>query len=347
MTRSPSADRGRTPAKMTAPKAAQKAAQKSKSRSPPATSTRKSLGAQPAPRAKSPGAEKAAIRKAREAIEDLTLWSRPLDTLRHFGAVLGDFLMGPVRAACDPQNAAITGSLAVAVLVLLVARCVPGPHLEALLSLEHSIIYTLWWFGLGVASSVGLGTGAHTGTLFLFPHICAVVRTAENHKRVDFDPTYNSWSFPPKLAEAFKPLGLDKAQTAALPEPTYWSLFFGLLYPVIVWGVGTALGELPPYLVAYSHAKAGEQDEDYDDIMKEVEQKKKAGEIDYSITGLVNTMTVWMVDFLRNNGFWGVLLFSSYPNALFDMCGLCCGHSMMPMWKFLVAVSIGKGFIKV
>jgi hypothetical protein len=53
-----------------------------------------------------------------------------------------------------------------------------------------------------------------------------------------------------------------------------------------------------------------------------------------------------MIDFLENNGFWGVLLFSSYPNALFDMCGLCCGHSMMPMWKFLIAVSIGKGFIK-
>ena len=52
-----------------------------------------------------------------------------------------------------------------------------------------------------------------------------------------------------------------------------------------------------------------------------------------------------MVDFLKNNGFWGVLLFSSYPNAMFDMCGLCCGHSMMSMWKFLVAVSIGKGFI--
>ena len=74
--------------------------------------------------------------------------------------------MGPVRAACDPQNAAITGSLAVAVLVLLVTPCVPGPHLEALLSLEHIIMYTLWWFGLGVASSVWLGTGAHTGTLF-------------------------------------------------------------------------------------------------------------------------------------------------------------------------------------
>eukprot|EP00960_Hanusia_phi_P035465 751727-Hanusia_phi.AAC.4 len=54
----------------------------------------------------------------------------------------------------------------------------------------------------------------------------------------------------------------------------------------------------------------------------------------------------WMVEFLRHNGFWGVLLFSSYPNALFDMCGLCCGHSMMPMWEFLLATTIGKGFVK-
>lgn len=44
-----------------------------------------------------------------------------------------------------------------------------------------------------------------------------------------------------------------------------------------------------------------------------------------------------MVKFLEKNGFWGVFLMASYPNALFDMCGLCCGHFMMPMWTFLVA----------
>jgi hypothetical protein len=31
-----------------------------------------------------------------------------------------------------------------------------------------------WWFGTGVLSSVGLGTGMHTGVLFLFPHIFRV-----------------------------------------------------------------------------------------------------------------------------------------------------------------------------
>ena len=32
----------------------------------------------------------------------------------------------------------------------------------------------LWWVGLGVLSSVGLGTGLHTFILYLGPHIAAV-----------------------------------------------------------------------------------------------------------------------------------------------------------------------------
>ena len=119
-----------------------------------------------------------------------------------------------------------------------------------------------------------------------------------------------------------------------------------------MWGVGTALGELPPYLVAYSHAKAGEVDEEYEELMAQAKsgKKGKGGKESVSLVGLVTAafqaMSDWMIEFLEHNGFWGVLLFSSYPNALFDMCGMCCGHAMMPMWKFLVAVSIGKGFIK-
>ena len=117
-----------------------------------------------------------------------------------------------------------------------------------------------------------------------------------------------------------------------------------------MWGVGTALGELPPYLVAYSHAKAGEVDEEYEEMMAEAKAHKKEGGHSAGIFGiakdLFQAMSDWMIDFLEHNGFWGVLLFSSYPNALFDMCGMCCGHAMMPMWKFLIAVSIGKGFIK-
>ena len=39
---------------------------------------------------------------------------------------------------------------------------------------ETWIMFVVWWVGLGVLSSVGLGTGIHTGLLFLFPHILKV-----------------------------------------------------------------------------------------------------------------------------------------------------------------------------
>ena len=34
--------------------------------------------------------------------------------------------------------------------------------------------FVVWWIGLGVLSSIGLGTGMHSGLLFLFPHILKV-----------------------------------------------------------------------------------------------------------------------------------------------------------------------------
>jgi vacuole membrane protein 1 len=34
--------------------------------------------------------------------------------------------------------------------------------------------YVVWWVGLGVLSSIGLGTGMHSGLLFLFPHMLKV-----------------------------------------------------------------------------------------------------------------------------------------------------------------------------
>ena len=40
--------------------------------------------------------------------------------------------------------------------------------------LEDLVQYAVWWIGLGVLSSIGLGTGVHSGLLFLFPHILKV-----------------------------------------------------------------------------------------------------------------------------------------------------------------------------
>lgn len=38
---------------------------------------------------------------------------------------------------------------------------------------------------------------------------------------------------------------------------------------------------------------------------------------------------------------------AAWPNAAFDLCGICCGHFLMPFWEFFLATWIGKGLIKV
>jgi uncharacterized membrane protein YdjX (TVP38/TMEM64 family) len=47
------------------------------------------------------------------------------------------------------------------------------------------------------------------------------------------------------------------------------------------------------------------------------------------------------------HGFWGILLLAAYPNAAFDLCGICCGAFQMPFWEFFGATLLGKGGIKV
>lgn len=57
-------------------------------------------------------------------------------------------------------------------------------------------------------------------------------------------------------------------------------------------------------------------------------------------------MKNWMLGFIQRHGFWGILLLAAYPNAAFDLCGICCGHFLMPFWQFFGATLLGKGAIK-
>ena len=40
-----------------------------------------------------------------------------------------------------------------------------------------------------------------------------------------------------------------------------------------------------------------------------------------------------MIYFLRVYGFLGVFLMAAWPNFAFDLCGICCGHFLMPFWS--------------
>ena len=55
-------------------------------------------------------------------------------------------------------------------------------------------MFAIYWVGLGIASSIGLGTGLHTFILYLGPHIAQVVIAANECNRIP-DMVPNRWEF--------------------------------------------------------------------------------------------------------------------------------------------------------
>jgi len=104
----------------------------------------------------------------------------------------------------------------------------------------------------------------------------------------------------------------------------------------MLWGAGTAIGEIPPYAISRAARLSGAENKEFLDIQ---ENKSKIP--------LLDSMKVWMINFLQKHGFIGVILMSAWPNAAFDLCGICCGHFLMPFWTFFLATFIGKALIKV
>ena len=52
--------------------------------------------------------------------------------------------------------------------------CAAGQQSKEVQRAEVWFWYCIWWVGLGILSSIGLGTGMHSGLLFLFPHMLKV-----------------------------------------------------------------------------------------------------------------------------------------------------------------------------
>ena len=130
-------------------------------------------------------------------------------------------------------------------------------------------------------------------------------------------------------------LASTAAAGVASSAVSFTQVLLKVALPAMLWGAGTAIGEIPPYAISRAARLAGEENAELDGMLHE--QSKFA---------LVQRMKDWMIDFLQRRGFWGVLLMSAYPNAFFDLCGMCCGHFLMPFWTFFAATFIGKALIK-
>lgn len=275
-------------------------------------------------------------------IESLTLCRSPLMTLKHFNASVFKSAGQSLRwTVAHPA----TLFLVLPILILYGALKSLGLHPELVYEFEYTIEFFVWWVGLGILSSIGFGSGMHSGLLFLFPHILKICLAAERCGHVDFDVRVDMWW----RSDSFHCM-------PSKGEADFWQVFVQALPSSVLWGMGTAIGEIPPYLLSYQAAKAGKASADQYEELEVLERKfsveyekssSLVGKVLAYIHMLVNKMKQWMLHFIEKRGFWGIFILSAYPNAAFDLCGICCGHFLMPFWEFFGATLLGKGVVKV
>jgi membrane protein YqaA with SNARE-associated domain len=257
----------------------------------------------------------------------LTLFKSPVSTLTHATVAAKNYiLLG--RKKYLPNHVLLT--IFTLCGLIYVAFQVDGPHRVYLDECWLYGEFIVWWMGLGILSSVGLGTGMHTGMLFTFPHAFQTVVASDKCGNLNFNSHANMWYRSAEVSKAFECKGEPSP-----PDVTYLNVFLKVLPVFIFWGIGTAIGEVPPYFIAYMAKKTGEKNPDMEDI-DEIRNK----------TDPISKMQVWMLDFMEWGGFWGIVLMAAWPNAAFDMCGIVCGHLELPLWMFLGATILGKGLMK-
>lgn len=276
-------------------------------------------------------------------LDNLTLSTQPFKTLKFF--VLAVFLY--INRSISYLLAKggwlmLLSTLALAIGILLVT--IDGPHEKHVEELVKYFRYGLWWISLGIASSIGLGSGLHTFVLYLGPHIAIFTIKAMQCGRVDLK------SAPYDTIQLKRgPSWLDKDCSEF--GPPLFPLVHGLRVPLssilpqvqveaILWGIGTAMGELPPYFISRAASISGNRVdaiEEFDDSSNE--------DTGFLATHLTNIRR-WLLSHSQHLNFITILILASVPNPLFDLAGIMCGQFGIPFWKFFLATLIGKAIIK-
>ena len=104
-----------------------------------------------------------------------------------------------------------------------------GSQNSVVILLEQNFIWFGYWTILGIASSIGLGTGLHTFLLFLGPHIVKVVITAYTCHSLDF-LVFGEGQF---ICKSNLPVNFN-----------LWDLFKKTFPASFFWGFGTSIGFL-------------------------------------------------------------------------------------------------------
>ncbi|KAH8409282.1 hypothetical protein KR009_012081 [Drosophila setifemur] len=269
--------------------------------------------------------------RERERLErsQLVLWRRPLLTTKYCALELTALLR--TWSARLLQQRLLLAALIVLGIVFSLVYKIDGPHQLAIEFVRRNTWFFVYWLGLGVLSSVGLGTGLHTFLLYLGPHIASVTLAAYECNTLRFpQPPY-----PDDIICPEEPY--DKR------VPNIWSIMSKVRLEAFLWGAGTALGELPPYFMAKAARLSGYDPDDAEELAEFEALKAKRHQKNLS---LMDKGKLFMERVVERVGFFGILACASIPNPLFDLAGITCGHFLVPFWTFFGATLIGKAVIK-
>uniref|UniRef100_A0A0A9HKT5 VTT domain-containing protein n=1 Tax=Arundo donax TaxID=35708 RepID=A0A0A9HKT5_ARUDO len=276
--------------------------------------------------------------KHRVDLERLTLTSQPFKTLSFFMLAIAQSLGR--TCSCVLKKGA---RLKVVVLLVVATWVLPlftdGPHEKHVQELLWYVRFGLWWVLLGVASSIGLGSGLHTFVLYLGPHIALFTIKAVQCGRADL----KSAPYDTILLKR-RPSWLEK-DCMEFGPPIYQETipFTKILQEVyletVLWGIGTALGELPPYFLSRAASMSGRKI----DEIKELDASISEG----FLSSTLHQAKRWLMSHSQHLNFTTILLLASVPNPLFDLAGILCGQFNIPFWKFFLATLIGKAIVKV
>ncbi|KAL6278609.1 hypothetical protein ACE6H2_022210 [Prunus campanulata] len=131
--------------------------------------------------------------------------------------------------------------------------------LQHIQELVRYLQFGLWWLTLGVASSIGLGSGLHTFVLYLGPHIALFTMKAVQCGRVDIKSapydTIQLKSSPSWLDRDCSEFGDPIFLSQHGSRVPLSSILPQVQLEAILWGIGTALGELPPYFISRAEGR--------------------------------------------------------------------------------------------
>ncbi|XP_058020119.1 vacuole membrane protein 1 [Ahaetulla prasina] len=266
-------------------------------------------------------------RKEREARQSIVLWAKPILTLQYF------FLETLTNAKDWTiklwHRRRIVVSLLLLLAILTSTYYIEGAHQRYVQYMEKRLLWCAYWAGLGILSSVGLGTGLHTFLLYLGPHIASVTLAAYECNSVNFpEPPYPDQIICP-----------DKEGVEG--SISLWTIMSKVRLEACMWGAGTAIGELPPYFMARAARLSGTEpdDEEYQEFEEMLEHAQSSQDF-------ASRAKLAIQNLVQKVGFFGILACASIPNPLFDLAGITCGHFLVPFWTFFGATLIGKAIIK-